>query len=61
MTKKFKFVGETDYVLDVSRVMESQKIYSLIVKDSKNKITGLIRSRNSFSKNNLMPKAFLYI
>ena len=49
MTKKFKFVGETDYVLDVSRVMENQKIYSLIVKDSKNKITGLIRMHEILS------------
>ena len=49
MTKKFKFIDETDYVLDVSRVMENQKIYSLIVKDSKNKITGLIRMHEILS------------
>ncbi len=43
MTKNFKFVNDVDLVLDVSRIMEDRKIYSLIVKDSNKKITGLIR------------------
>ena len=43
MIKRFKSVDENDLVLDVSRVMEEKKIYSLIVKNSKKRITGLIR------------------
>jgi len=36
-------------VLDVSRVMEEKKIYSLIVKNSKKRITGLIRMHEILS------------
>mgnify|MGYP001165430077 CR=1 FL=1 len=49
MTKNFKFVNENDFVLDVSRVMEDRKIYSLIVKNSQNRITGLIRMHEILS------------
>jgi len=49
MTKNFKFVNENDFVLDVSRVMEDRKIYSLIVKNSQNSITGLIRMHEILS------------
>ncbi len=49
MTKNYKFVDEQDLVLDVSRVMEEQKIYSLIVKNSKGKISGLIRMHEILS------------
>ena len=49
MTKNFKFVNDVDLVLDVSRIMEDQKIYSLIVKDSNKKITGLIRMHEILS------------
>lgn len=49
MTKNFKFVNDVDLVLDVSRIMEDQKIYSLIVKNSKKKITGLIRMHEILS------------
>jgi arabinose-5-phosphate isomerase len=49
MTKNFKFVKDVDLVLDVSRIMEDQKIYSLIVKDSNKKITGLIRMHEILS------------
>jgi arabinose-5-phosphate isomerase len=49
MTKNFKFVSDLDLVLDVARIMEDQKIYSLIVKDSNKKITGLIRMHEILS------------
>ena len=49
MTKNFKFVKDVDLVLDVSRIMEDQKIYSLIVKKSNKKITGLIRMHEILS------------
>ena len=49
MTKNFKFVTDVDFVLDVSRIMEDQKIYSLIVKNSNKKITGLIRMHEILS------------
>ena len=49
MTKNFKFVNDVDLVLDVSRIMEDQKIYSLIVKNSDKKITGLIRMHEILS------------
>ena len=49
MTKNFKFVKDIDLVLDVSRIMEDQKIYSLIVKNSNKKITGLIRMHEILS------------
>ena len=49
MTKNFKFVKDVDLVLDVSRVMEDQKIYSLIVRNSNKKITGLIRMHEILS------------
>ncbi len=49
MTKNFKFVKDFDLVLDVSRIMEDQKIYSLIVKNSNKKITGLIRMHEILS------------
>jgi arabinose-5-phosphate isomerase len=49
MTKNFKFVNDVDFVLDVSRIMEDQKIYSLIVKNSNKKITGLIRMHEILS------------
>ena len=49
MTKNFKFVSDLDLVLDVARIMEDQKIYSLIVKDSYKKITGLIRMHEILS------------
>ena len=49
MTKNFKFVNDFDLVLDVSRIMEDQKIYSLIVKNSNKKITGLIRMHEILS------------
>ena len=49
MTKNFKFVRDIDLVLDVSRIMEDQKIYSLIVKNSNKKITGLIRMHEILS------------
>ena len=49
MTKRFKSVDENDLVLDVSRVMEEKKIYSLIVKNSKKRITGLIRMHEILS------------
>ncbi len=49
MTKNFKYVSEVDLVLDVSRIMEEQKIYSLIVKNSNKKITGLIRMHEILS------------
>ena len=49
MTKRFKSVDENDLVLDVSRVMEEKKIYSLIVKNSKKRITGLIRKHENLS------------
>ena len=49
MTKNFKFVKDVDFVLDVSRIMEDQKIYSLIVKNSNKKITGLIRMHEILS------------
>ena len=49
MTKNFKFVKDVDLVLDVSRIMENQKIYSLIVKNSNKKITGLIRMHEILS------------
>ncbi len=49
MTKNFKFVNDFDLVLDVSRIMEDQKIYSLIVKNSNKKIIGLIRMHEILS------------
>ena len=49
MTKNFKFVSDLDLVLDVARIMEDQKIYSLIVKDPNKKITGLIRMHEILS------------
>jgi arabinose-5-phosphate isomerase len=49
MTKNFKFVKDVDLVLDVSRIMEDQKIYSLIVKNSNKKILGLIRMHEILS------------
>ena len=49
MTKNFKFVKDVDLVLDVSRIMEDQKIYSLIVKNSNKKISGLIRMHEILS------------
>ena len=49
MTKNVKFVDENDFVVDVSRVMEERKIYSLIVKNSKRRITGLIRMHEILS------------
>ena len=49
MTKNFKFVKDVYLVLDVSRIMEDQKIYSLIVKNSNKKITGLIRMHEILS------------
>ena len=49
MTKNFKFVNDFDLVLDVSRIMEDQKIYSLIVKNSNKKIKGLIRMHEILS------------
>ena len=49
MTKNFKFVEDVDLVLDVSRIMEDQKIYSLIVKNSNKKIIGLIRMHEILS------------
>ena len=49
MTKNFKFVNDVDLVLDVSRIMEDQKIYSLIVKNSNKKIIGLIRMHEILS------------
>ena len=49
MTKNFKFVKDADLVLEVSRIMEDQKIYSLIVKNSNKKITGLIRMHEILS------------
>ena len=49
MTKNFKFVNDLDLVLDVSRIMEDRKIYSLIVKNSNKKITGLIRMHEILS------------
>ncbi len=49
MTINFKFVKDVDLVLDVSRIMEDQKIYSLIVKNSNKKITGLIRMHEILS------------
>jgi arabinose-5-phosphate isomerase len=49
MSKNFKFVSDLDLVLDVARIMEDQKIYSLIVKDSNKKITGLIRMHEILS------------
>lgn len=49
MTKNFKFVKDVDLVLDVSKIMEDQKIYSLIVKNSNKKIIGLIRMHEILS------------
>ena len=49
MTKNFKFVKDVDLVLDVSTIMEDQKIYSLIVKNSNKKIIGLIRMHEILS------------
>ena len=49
MTKNFKFVKDVDLVVDVSRMMEDQKIYSLIVKNSNKKIIGLIRMHEILS------------
>ncbi len=49
MTRNFKFVNDFDLVLDVSRIMEDKKIYSLIVKNSNKKITGLIRMHEILS------------
>jgi len=49
MTKNFKFVKDIDLVLDVSKIMEDQKIYSLIVKNSNKKIIGLIRMHEILS------------
>ena len=49
MTKNFKFVNDFDLVLDVSRIMEDQKIYSLVVKNSNKKIIGLIRMHEILS------------
>ena len=49
MTKNFKFVKDVDLVLDVSRIMEDQKIYSLIVKNSNKEIIGLIRMHEILS------------
>lgn len=49
MTKNFKFVKDVDLVVDVSRIMEDQKIYSLIVKNSNKKIIGLIRMHEILS------------
>ena len=49
MTKNFSFVDENDFVIDVSKIMEEKKIYSLIVKNTKNKITGLIRMHEILS------------
>ena len=49
MTKNFKFVKDVDLVLDVSRIMEDKKIYSLIVKNSNKKISGLIRMHEILS------------
>lgn len=49
MTKNFSFVEENDFVIDVSKIMEEKKIYSLIVKNTKNKITGLIRMHEILS------------
>lgn len=43
MTKNFKFVYKDNLVVDIARVMEEKKIYSLVVKDSGGKISGLIR------------------
>lgn len=49
MTKNFSFVEENDFVIDVSKIMEEKKIYSLIVKNTENKITGLIRMHEILS------------
>ena len=49
MIRNFKFVNDSDLVLDVSRIMEDQKIYSLIVKNSSKKIIGLIRMHEILS------------
>ena len=49
MIRSFKSVGENELVLDVARVMEEEKIYSLIVKNSNNSITGLIRMHEILS------------
>ena len=49
MIKSFKSVRENELVLDVARVMEEEKIYSLIVKNSNNSITGLIRMHEILS------------
>ena len=49
MTKNFSFVEENDFVIGVSKIMEEKKIYSLIVKNTKNKITGLIRMHEILS------------
>ena len=43
MTKNFKFVYKDNLVVDIARIMEEKKIYSLVVKDSRGKISGLIR------------------
>ena len=49
MIRDFKDIGENELVIDVARIMEEEKIYSLIVKNSKNSITGIIRMHEILS------------
>ena len=43
MTKDFKFVSEEVLVSEAIKSMEKFKIFSLLVKNSKDQITGLLR------------------
>ena len=49
MIRDFKDIGENELVIDVARIMEEEKIYSLVVKNSKNSITGIIRMHEILS------------
>ena len=49
MIRDFKDIDENELVIDVARIMEEEKIYSLIVKNSKNSITGIIRMHEILS------------
>ena len=43
MTKDFKFVSEEVLVSEAIKSMEKFKIFSLLVKNSKDQVTGLLR------------------
>lgn len=51
VTKNFKFVYKDALVVDIARIMEEEKIYSLVVKDSSEKIVGLIRMHEILEAN----------